>query len=49
MESPEGSTWEYLMMAANLKLDNLYIFIDHNGSQAFDYKVFSSSFLSDGK
>ena len=23
------------MMAANLKLDNLFIFIDHNGSQSF--------------
>ena len=23
------------MMAANLKLENLFIFIDHNGSQSF--------------
>ena len=40
-ELQEGSTWEYLMMAANLKLDNLYIFIDHNGSQAFGVTKYS--------
>ena len=34
-ELQEGSTWESLMMAANLKLENLFIFIDHNGSQSF--------------
>ena len=28
-------------MAANLKLDNLYIFIDHNGSQAFGVTKYS--------
>jgi len=40
-ELQEGSTWEYLMMAANLKLDNLYIFIDHNGSQSYGITKFS--------
>jgi len=40
-ELQEGSTWEYLMMAANLRLDNLYIFIDHNGSQAFGVTKYS--------
>tara|TARA_Y100001958_G_C21136611_1_gene476473 strand:- start:151 stop:954 length:804 start_codon:yes stop_codon:yes gene_type:complete len=40
-ELQEGSTWEYLMMAANLKLDNLYIFVDHNGSQAFGVTKYS--------
>jgi len=34
-ELQEGSTWECLMMAANLNLDNLIIFVDHNGSQSF--------------
>ena len=34
-ELQEGSTWESLMMAANLNLDNLIIFVDHNGSQSF--------------
>jgi len=34
-ELQEGSTWECLMMAANLNLDNLMIFVDHNGSQSF--------------
>ena len=36
-ELQEGSTWESLMMASNLKLDNLIIFIDHNGSQSFGH------------
>jgi transketolase len=34
-ELQEGSTWENMMMAANLKLKNLICFIDHNGSQSF--------------
>ncbi len=34
-ELQEGSTWESIMMAANLKLKNLVCFIDHNGSQSF--------------
>ena len=36
-ELQEGSTWESLMMAANLELDNLIIFLDHNGSQSFGH------------
>ena len=34
-ELQEGSTWETMMMAANLNLDNLVCFLDHNGSQSF--------------
>jgi hypothetical protein len=34
-ELQEGSTWESMMMAANLQLDNLICFLDHNGSQSF--------------
>lgn len=34
-ELQEGSTWECFQMAANLKLDNLIIFLDHNGFQSF--------------
>tara|TARA_Y100000590_G_scaffold140289_1_gene160890 strand:- start:272 stop:1108 length:837 start_codon:yes stop_codon:yes gene_type:complete len=34
-ELQEGSTWESMMMAANLELDNLICFLDHNGSQSF--------------
>ena len=34
-ELQEGSTWEALMMAANLDLKNLNVFLDHNGSQSF--------------
>ncbi|WP_370624065.1 transketolase [Polynucleobacter sp. AP-Feld-500C-C5] len=34
-ELQEGSTWENLMMAANLNLNNLIIFVDHNGFQSF--------------
>ena len=29
-EFQEGSTWEAMMMAANLKLDNLVAFMDYN-------------------
>lgn len=29
-ELQEGSTWEAMMMAANLKLDNLLVFVDNN-------------------
>jgi transketolase len=29
-ECQEGSTWEAVMMAANLKLDNLTVFVDNN-------------------
>ncbi len=36
-ELQEGSTWEALMMSANLELDNLIIFLDHNGSQSFGH------------
>jgi len=34
-ELQEGSTWESMMMAANLGLNNLFCFLDHNGSQSF--------------
>ena len=34
-ELQEGSTWEALMMAANLNCENLICFLDHNGSQSF--------------
>lgn len=34
-ELQEGSVWETMMMAANLKLKNLVAFIDHNGFQSF--------------
>ena len=34
-ELQEGSTWEAMMMAANLKVSNLIAFIDHNGMQSF--------------
>jgi transketolase len=34
-ELQEGSTWENMMMAANLNLNNLICFVDHNGSQSF--------------
>ncbi len=34
-ELQEGSTWENMMMAANLNLKNLICFLDHNGSQSF--------------
>ena len=36
-ELQEGSTWESLMMAANLKVSNLIIFLDHNGMQSFGH------------
>jgi len=34
-ELQEGSTWESLMMAANLGLSNLIVMMDHNGFQSF--------------
>ncbi|MEQ8505309.1 MAG: transketolase [Rhodospirillales bacterium] len=34
-ELQEGSTWEGMMMAANLEVDNLIAFLDHNGFQSF--------------
>jgi transketolase len=34
-EFQEGSTWECMMMAANLKLSNLVGIMDHNGFQSF--------------
>ncbi len=36
-ELQEGSTWENLMMGANLELNNLIVFLDHNGSQSFGH------------
>ncbi len=36
-ELQEGSTWENMMMAANLNLKNLICFLDHNGSQSFGH------------
>ena len=36
-ELQEGSTWENMMMAANLNLENLICFLDHNGSQSFGH------------
>lgn len=34
-EFQEGSTWESMMMAANLGIGNLIAFLDHNGFQSF--------------
>jgi transketolase len=34
-EFQEGSTWEGMMMAANLQVDNLIAVLDHNGYQSF--------------
>jgi transketolase len=34
-ELQEGSTWEGMMMAANLGVDNLVVCLDHNGMQSF--------------
>ncbi|MEP0338267.1 MAG: transketolase [Alphaproteobacteria bacterium] len=34
-ELQEGSTWECMMMAANLEVDNLICLLDHNGMQSF--------------
>jgi transketolase len=34
-EFQEGSTWEGMMMAANLGVDNLVAMLDHNGYQSF--------------
>ncbi|MGK5094550.1 transketolase [Deltaproteobacteria bacterium TL4] len=36
-ELQEGSTWETMMMAANLEVTNLICFLDHNGSQSFGH------------
>ncbi|MCF3627983.1 transketolase [Thalassospiraceae bacterium LMO-SO8] len=38
-ELQEGSTWECMMMAANLEVDNLICFLDHNGMQSFGNTV----------
>ena len=40
-ELQEGSTWENMMMAANLNLKNLICFVDHNGSQSFGITKFT--------
>ena len=34
-ELQEGSTWEAMMMASNLKVSNLVVMLDHNGFQSF--------------
>jgi transketolase len=34
-EFQEGSTWESIMMAANLGIDNLVAMLDHNGFQSY--------------
>lgn len=34
-ELQEGSTWEAMMMAANLRVTNLVAMLDHNGFQSF--------------
>ena len=34
-EFQEGSTWEAMMMAANLRVTNLVAMLDHNGFQSF--------------
>lgn len=34
-ELQEGSTWEAMMMAANLQLTNIVAVVDHNGFQSF--------------
>jgi transketolase len=34
-ELQEGSTWEGMMMAANLNVSNLVVCLDHNGMQSF--------------
>lgn len=34
-ELQEGSTWECMMMAANLNISSLIAFLDHNGFQSF--------------
>jgi len=36
-ELQEGSTWENMMMAANLKVNNLVVLLDHNGMQSFGH------------
>jgi len=36
-ELQEGSTWEAMMMAANLNTINISVLLDHNGSQSFGH------------
>ena len=36
-ELQEGSTWEAMMMIANLNLNNIVCILDHNGSQSFGH------------
>lgn len=36
-ELQEGSTWEAMMMAANLKSNRIIALLDHNGSQSFGH------------
>lgn len=36
-ELQEGSTWESMMMAANLGVDRVAAILDHNGSQSFGH------------
>ena len=36
-ELQEGSTWENMMMAANLEVSNLVVLLDHNGMQSFGH------------
>jgi transketolase len=38
-ELQEGSTWEGMMMAANLNADNLIACLDHNGMQSFGQTI----------
>lgn len=36
-ELQEGSTWEAMMMGANLEVNNIVVLLDHNGSQSFGH------------
>lgn len=36
-ELQEGSTWEAMMMGANLEVNNVVVLLDHNGSQSFGH------------
>lgn len=36
-ELQEGSTWEAMMMGANLEVRNVVVLLDHNGSQSFGH------------
>lgn len=38
-ELQEGSTWEAMMMAANLATNNIICLLDHNGSQSFGHTI----------